>query len=274
VRESLASQERREAGETGIHTGFVELDDMLGGMRPGQLLIVAARPSMGKTAFALDLLRHAGVMQDQPVAMFSLEMSTEELGGRMACKQAGVNNYAYQRCTLDAQAMSEVQMASVTLGEAPVHIDDTAGISIMRLRARARRLAARHGIKLIVVDYLQLVTAPDYRQRREEVGAVSRGLKAIAKELGVPVVCLSQLNRQAESRDKHRPRMADLKESGDIEQDADVVMLLHREDYYHQDDPDWTPTRRGEVIVAKQRNGATGTVELAWDGPTMTFRNL
>lgn len=274
---------------TGIASGFYDLDEMLSGLQPGELLIVAARPSMGKTAFALNLAEQialAGSPHDPngpetPVAFFSMEMSRQSIVQRLLCAKSGVDSHRFRRNMLNQQEFAALAHACGDLERAPIIIDDTPGLTVMQLRAKARRMVAQYGCKCIIVDYLQLMTAPGSARdgRQNEVSAISRGVKAIARELNVPVVCLAQLNRGAEQREGHRPRMADLRESGSIEQDADVIMLLHREEYYHTQDPSWAeenPDKIGvaEVIVAKQRNGPTGVVELAWQASTTRFGNL
>lgn len=263
-----------EGQRRGIETGMIELDEMTNGLQPGDLIIIAARPSMGKTALSMQIAEWAAGTTRQPTAFFSLEMSRQQVGLRMMCHRAGVSMHAVRRNMITQDQFAQLSLSVRELSEAPLHIDDTPGLSIMQLRARARRLAARHGLKLIVVDYLQLMTAPGAESRQQEVSGLSRGLKVLARELNVPVICLSQLNRKAESRSDNRPKMSDLRESGAIEQDADVVMLLHREDYYHKGEEGYVDTGIAEVIVEKQRQGPTGVVKLVWDGPTMAFKTL
>jgi len=273
---------------TGLDTGFYELSEMTSGLQPGEMIIVAGRPSMGKTAFALNLAEqialggqpHAEHGPTTPVGIFSMEMSRQALVQRLLCAHASVDSHRFRTNRLSKQDFIELRNSCGTLSQAPIFIDDTPGLTILMLRAKARRMVAQHGVKCIMIDYLQLMGAPTASKdgRQSEVGAISRGVKALARELSVPVVCLSQLNRGPEDRTGNRPRMSDLRESGSIEQDADVVMLLHREEYYHQAEPGWAeenPDKVGvaEVIIAKQRNGPTGTVELIWDGKTTRFRN-
>ncbi len=268
--------QRAEDGRviTGIETGFFEMDEMLSGLQRGEMIIVAARPSMGKTAFALNIAEHIAATNRQPVAIFSLEMGKQQLAQRLLCSRSGVDSHKLRRNALTGEDFQEIARTIGELAEAPMYIDDTPGLTLLGLRAKARRLASQHDLKAIVIDYLQLMSAPGSESRQQEVSVISRGVKALARELNVAVVCLSQLNRSAEQREGHRPRMSDLRESGSIEQDADVVMMLHREDYYHRSSPDYTPTNTAEVIVAKQRNGPTGTVELTFHGPTTSFHNL
>lgn len=276
VEETLEVIQNAQDGRlmTGVETGFFEFDEMTNGLQPGEMIIVAARPSMGKTAFALNVAEHMAMELKQPVAVFSLEMSRQQLAQRLLCSKSGVDSHKVRRNLLSQEDLAELQYASVALSEAPMFIDDTPGLSLLALRAKARRLAARHGIKAVLIDYLQLMSAPGSESRQQEVSVLSRGIKALARELSVPVICLSQLNRAAESREGHRPRMSDLRESGSIEQDADVVCMLHREDYYHRGEEDYVETNIAEVILAKQRNGPTGTVKLTFHGGTTRFHNL
>jgi len=259
---------------TGLETGFYELDEMTNGLQNGEMIIVAARPSMGKTAFALNVAEHIAANNQKPVAVFSLEMGRQQLAQRLLCSRSTVDAHKLRRNTLSRDDFGRLAQAVGQLSEAPLYIDDTPGLTLLGLRAKARRLAARHDIAAIFVDYLQLMSAPGSESRQQEVSTISRGIKALARELSVPVVCLSQLNRQAEAREGHRPRMSDLRESGSIEQDADVVMMLHREDYYHRGEDGYEMTHVAELIIAKQRNGPTGAVKLQFDGATTRFNNL
>lgn len=273
----LESQEGRDV--TGLATGFYELDEMTSGLQDGELIIVAARPSMGKTAFAVNIAEHVAATDKKACAIFSLEMSRQQLAQRLLCSRSGVDSHRLRRNMLREDDWPRLHATVGELSEAPLYIDDTPGLTLLQLRAKARRMAARYHIKFIIIDYLQLMSSPGSESRQQEVSELSRGIKAMARDLSVPVVCLSQLNRAAESREGHRPRMSDLRESGSIEQDADVVMMLHREEYYHVNDPSWgeeNPEKKGvaEVIIAKQRNGPTGVVELTFDGATTRFNNL
>ena len=270
---------------TGLATGFYELDEMTGGLQPGEMIVLAARPSMGKTALALNLAEQIAFhgrhpRQPAPVLLFSMEMSKQAVAQRFLSAYSGVDSHLMRANRLGQQHYKRLIEAAGGLSEAPLYVDDSPVLSVMQLRAHARRLKARHGISCIIIDYLQLMSAPSSAResRQVEVSAISRGIKALARELSVPVVCLSQLNRAAESREGHRPRMSDLRESGSIEQDADVIMLLHREEYYHVGDDQWmqdNPESVGlaEVIIAKQRNGPTGAVKLTWDPNTTRFFN-
>jgi replicative DNA helicase len=257
----------------GVPTGFFDLDRLTLGMHAGDMIIVAARPSMGKTAFALNMAQRAA-LRGHAVGVFSLEMTREQVATRMLSAEARVDAQKLRRNEIDSTEFQELVAACGRLGDASIYIDDTPGLSIMALRTKARRMAAQHGVKLIVIDYLQLMSGSTRESRQQEVSEISRGVKALARELRVPVVCLSQLNRGAENRESHRPRMSDLRESGSLEQDADVVILLHREDYYHQGDHEYERTNTAQIIVAKQRNGPTDTVELVWDGATTSFRDF
>ena len=268
----LEAQEGRSV--TGIESGFYELDEMTSGLHPGEMVVLAARPSMGKTAFALNIAEQIAIDQSQPVGIFSLEMSKEQLAQRLLCSRSGVDAHKLRRNMLSGDDFALLASTVGHLSEAPLYIDDTPGMQLLGLRARARRLASRYQIKALVVDYLQLMNAPGAESRQQEVSQLSQGIKALARELSVPVICLSQLNRAAESREGHRPRMSDLRESGSIEQDADVVLMLHREDYYHRGDPDHEDSNVAELIVAKQRNGPTGTVRLQFNHETTRFNNL
>lgn len=263
-----------EKGRRGIETDFHEIDDMLNGLQNGELIIVAARPSMGKTAFAMNLVEAVAANHRLPCAVFSLEMSKQQLAQRMLCSRAAIDAQKVRKGLLSAQEFQELAAVVVELSKAPIWVDDSPGLTILELRAKARRLKRQHDIKLIMIDYMQLMDNPGPESRQQQISEISRGIKAVARELSVPVICLSQLNRASEGRDGHRPRMSDLRESGSIEQDADVVMLLHREDYYRMAEPDFMPDNIAEVIVAKQRNGPTGTVKLTFDNKTTTFRNL
>ena len=286
----MAIAEGRAAPD-GVRTGYHDLDEMLGGLQPGEMLILAARPSMGKTALALNLAEQIALgtsnpgtdrpeREAAPIGVFSLEMSKSSLVQRLLSAWSGLDSAKIRRGGLHKADYEHLDRACEALGKAPMFIDDTPGLTLLQLRARARRMVQRHKVKALVVDYLQLLTAPAAAResRQVEVSAISRGVKALARELKVPVICLSQLNRGPESRDQNRPRLSDLRESGSLEQDADVVLLLHREEYYHIGDDEWlneNPDKRGvaEIIIAKQRNGPTGTVNLTWDAQTTRFKN-
>ncbi|MEM9419597.1 MAG: replicative DNA helicase [Planctomycetota bacterium] len=277
LKETFEKLEREDGrAVTGFETGFFELDEMTNGLQSGEMVIIAARPSMGKTAFAVNIAEHMAAINKVPVAIFSLEMSKQQLAQRMLCSRSGVDSNKVRRNMLSRDDFGKLTLTVGELSEAPIYIDDTAGLTLRGLRAKARRMKQRHDIQAVFIDYLQLMSAPSAGRdgRQNEVSAISRGVKALARELEVPVVCLSQLNRAAEQREGHRPRMSDLRESGSIEQDADVIMMLHREDYYHRGDEEYEDNNIAEVIVNKQRNGPTGTVKLNFHGPTTRFLNL
>ncbi|MDD4888642.1 MAG: replicative DNA helicase [Phycisphaerae bacterium] len=263
---------------TGVATGFRELDTMSSGFQPGEMIIIAARPSMGKTALALNIAENMAADNKAPVAFFSLEMSAESLAQRLLASRAEVAGQKLRRRMLSQEEAARLAISVQSLSDAPLFIDDQPGLTVMQLRARARRLKTQRDVKAIFIDYLQLMDAPGGRDisRQQQISDISRGLKALARELKVPVIALSQLNRQAEGREGHRPRMSDLRESGSLEQDADVVLLLHREEYYHIGEGDVPEEIRGvaEVIVAKQRNGPTGTIKLQFNNQITRFRDL
>jgi replicative DNA helicase len=269
-----------EAGRriTGVETHYTELDDKTAGFQPSDLIIIAARPSMGKTAFAINIAENVAVMDQKPVAIFSLEMSKEALLRRMICSQSRVDSHKFRTGFLGKEDLAKIRNGIDALLQAPMYIDDTPGISLTELRAKARRLKRQHGLEMIVVDYLQLMsaTAPGgkrYENRTQEVSAISRGLKAIAKELRVPLVALSQLSRAPETRGTkdNEPKLSDLRESGSIEQDADVVMFIHRPEYYDRDNPDIKGD--ANLIIGKQRNGPTDTVKLTYVNQWTRFEN-
>ncbi len=269
-------QNREGKTITGVETGYRELDEITCGLQNGEMIIIAGRPSMGKTSLALNIAEHAAIHNKAPVAIFSLEMGRSQLAERILCSQSRLNSHNVHRGLLNCDQYEQLINTCGILNEAPIYIDDTGGLTPLELRAKARRLKSRFDIKLVVVDYLQLmnVGAIKAESRQQEITAISRYVKALARELNIPVVALSQLNREAENRDNHRPRMSDLRESGSLEQDADVVMLLHRDDYYKQNEPDFEPTNVAEVIIAKQRNGPTGTVRLTFLEKLTRFENL
>ncbi len=258
---------------TGVATGISYLDEMTTGFQPGDLVIIGGRPSMGKTAFALNVGEHVAVDNKEPVAVFSLEMATEQLVMRMLCSDARVNSNDVRRGRVQKEDWTKLTTSAGRLMEAPLFIDDSSNINVLEMRAKARRLKMEHGLSLIIVDYLQLMRGRANMERREqEISDITRSLKGLAKELRVPVIALSQLNRGVELRTDKRPSLADLRESGAIEQDADIIIFLYRDEVYHPDNPD----KRGkaELIVAKQRNGPTGTVKVAFQGMYTRFDNL
>ena len=257
---------------TGIPTGFADLDFMTSGMHPSDLVLIAARPSMGKTAFVLNLAQHMAFKEKKGVAIFSLEMSKEQLVNRIFSLESRVDAQHLRNGKLDDHEWEELVKAAGTIGASNLIIDDTPGISIGELRSKCRKYKMDHPLDVIIIDYLQLMSGNGKSDsRQQEISEISRSLKGLARELNVPVLALSQLSRAVEQRPDHRPMMSDLRESGAIEQDADVVMFIYREDYYNRD------TERkniSEIIIGKQRNGPVGTVELAWLPQYTMFRNL
>ncbi|HEY2585239.1 MAG TPA: replicative DNA helicase [Tepidisphaeraceae bacterium] len=261
-------------GQAGVPTGFYDLDEMLNGLQPGEMIIVAARPSMGKTAFAMNLIEHIAADARLPVAVFSLEMSKQQLAQRMLCSRGEIDAHKLRKGLLNAEEYTKLATVVGELAKAPIWVDDSPGLTPLDLRAKCRRLKLQHDIRCIMIDYMQLMDNPGPESRQQQISEISRGIKAVARELNVPVIALSQLNRASEGRDGHRPRMSDLRESGSIEQDADVICLLHREDYYRMQEPDFQPDNIAEIIIAKQRNGPTGTVKLTFLNKSTRFVNL
>jgi replicative DNA helicase len=244
------------------------------GLQNGEMIIVAGRPSMGKTSLALNIAEHLGLVEKTPLAIFSLEMGKQQLAERFLCSISGIDSQKVRRGLLSDEHYKKLADACAELSEAQIFIDDASTLTPLELRARARRLKSKHDIQCIFVDYLQLMHLGSGREsRQQEITVISRYLKSLARELDLPVVVLSQLNRSPEGREGHKPRMSDLRESGSIEQDADVVMLLHRDDYYKRDEADFEPTNTAELIIAKQRNGPTGTVKLTFMEKTTRFEN-
>lgn len=259
----------RQSRLTGLSAGFYDLDDLTCGLQPSELIIVAARPSMGKTSIVLNIVEHVGVVEKKPVVIFSLEMSAQQVAQNMLCSHARIDAHKLRMGFLDDKQWSDLSYGLGSLSEAPIFIDDTPGLTVLEIRAKARRLKAQYDIQLVAVDYLQLMESSRAENRQQEISVISRGLKSLARELKIPVIAVSQLNRSVESREGHRPRMSDLRESGSLEQDADVIALLHRDNYY---DPDKDNT--AELIIAKQRNGPTGVVKLAFLSHFMRFESL
>ena len=259
---------------TGIATGFTDLDYKLSGLHPSELIIVAARPAMGKTAFVLNIAQKAAVRDHVPTAIFSLEMSKEQLVTRMMAMEAMVDSQSIRTGDLQETDWEKIMESAGTIGRSPLIIDDTPGITIAELRSKCRRYKQIHGLDLIIIDYLQLMSGSGGRSnesRQQEISEISRSLKAIAREMEAPVIALSQLSRACEQRADHRPMLSDLRESGAIEQDADVVAFLYRDEYYF---PDTEKKNQAELIIAKQRNGPTGTVDLTWMGQYTKFGNF
>lgn len=276
--EHIQTLYERKESITGVPTGLLSLDKMLAGLQPSDLIIIAARPSMGKTAFALNLCQYAAVHANVPVGIFSLEMSKEQLVLRMLVSEAKVEAQKVRTGQLSESDWELLVSTSDRIYDIPIYIDDTPGISILELRAKARRLKQEKNLGLLVVDYLQLMSGSEKNASREqEISEISRGLKGLAKELHIPVIALSQLNRSLESRTDKRPIMSDLRESGAIEQDADVIMFIYRDVVYKRkemdEEPDLELQRKAEIIIGKQRNGPIGTVNVVFLGEYSSFVN-
>ena len=260
--EALNEQEGRLI--TGLATGYDQLDELTSGFQNGEVIVIAARPSMGKTSILLNIAEYMAVRDGHPVAIFSMEMSKEQLTQRFLGSHARFNLRQMRRGRISPEDWTNLKIAAGDLEQAPIYVDDSAILTPLQLRAKSRRLKAAHDIKCVFVDYLQLMTygGSPSASRYEQITEISRWIKALARELAIPVVCAAQLNRGPADRPTHRPRMSDLRDSGAIEQDADVVALLHREDYYHQGEEGYVPTNLTELIIAKQRNGPMGLVSL------------
>ena len=257
---------------TGVPSGFKDLDRKTAGFQNAELIIVAGRPSMGKTALCLNIAQHAAINSKIPTAIFSLEMSKEQLAIRMLCSEARVDSARLRSGFLSESDWPKLTMAAGALSDAPIFIDDSAAISVLELRAKARRLKADRGLGLVIVDYLQLMRGRSGAERREqEISEISRSLKALAKELNIPVIAISQLSRKAEDRPGRRPQLSDLRESGAIEQDADVIIFIYRDEVYN---PDSDQRGTAEVIIGKQRNGPTGKADLSFISEFTTFKDL
>ena len=253
-------------GITGTATGYADLDRMTAGLQPADMIVLAARPSMGKTALAMNIVQNVALLKKAPVAVFSLEMSAQALAMRMLCSVGKVDAQRLRTGNLQDSDWPRLQRATAQLSEAPIYIDDTSGLTALEMRAKSRRLKSEHELGLIVVDYLQLMQGRGGSESRvQEISEISRSLKAMAKELDVPVLALSQLNRSLEHRDDRRPQLSDLRESGAIEQDADLILFIYRDEVYNKSE---TNKNRGiaEIIIGKQRNGPTGTVKLSFLG--------
>ena len=257
---------------TGIPTGFIDLDYKTAGFQPSDLILVAARPSMGKTALVLNIAQHMAFREDVTVAVFSLEMSKEQLVNRLLSLESRVDSQSIRTGNLTDEDWSKLIEGAGVIGKSHLIIDDTPGISVTELRSKCRKFKMEHNLGIIIIDYLQLMTGSKHSEsRQQEISDISRSLKAVARELNVPVVALSQLSRAVEQRPDHRPMLSDLRESGAIEQDADVVMFIYRDDYYNKDT---AKPNVAEIIIAKQRNGAIGTIELAWLPQYTKFANM
>ena len=258
---------------TGIPTGFYQLDAKTSGLQNSDLILIAARPAMGKSAFAVNIASNAAIRHGIPTVLFSLEMSKEQVANRILCGEAMVNSEKIRTGKIEEDDWTKLAGALGPISEAPIYIDDTPGISVTEIRTKCRKLKLEKNIGLVVVDYLQLIKASGKNNGREqEIAEISRSLKILAKELNVPVIALSQLSRAPEQRkEDHRPILSDLRESGSIEQDADIVIFLYRDDYYNENSEE---KNVAEIIIAKQRGGSTGTIKLAWLGEYTKFANL
>ena len=259
---------------TGIESGFTDLDFKTAGFHPSDLILIAARPSMGKTALALNIVSHAAIHKKVPCAIFSLEMSKEQLANRLIASESRVDAGRLRNGQLNPEDWQAIAEVMGPISQAPIFIDDTPGITMPQLRSKCRKLKLEHGLELIVVDYLQLMAGSGsgrYDSRQQEISEISRSLKALAREMNAPVIALSQLSRAPETRADHRPILSDLRESGAIEQDADLVCFIYRDEYYN---PDTEEVGVAEIIIAKQRNGATGTIKLGYHGSNVRFVNL
>jgi len=277
VKESFATIEKlfkKKEAVTGVPSGFKELDRMTAGFQPSDLIIIAGRPSMGKTAFCLDVAEYAAIGNKIPVAIFSLEMSKEQLVIRMLCSQANVEGTRLRTGYLNESDWPKLTIAAGNLSDAPIYIDDTAALSALELRAKARRLKSEHGLGMVIVDYLQLMKGrARVESRQQEISEISRSLKALAKELNIPVIAVSQLSRKTEERTGNRPQLSDLRESGAIEQDADLILFIYRDEVYNRSEDN--PNRgKAEVIIGKQRNGPIGKIDLAFLDKFTTFKDL
>jgi replicative DNA helicase len=266
---------KTKSNVTGIPTGFTDLDNTLAGLQPADMILIAARPSMGKTALALNMAEYEAFHENRCVAIFSLEMSKEQLVNRLISMESHVDAQKIRTGNLENAEWTELLYSANTIGESRLIIDDTPAITVAELRTKCRKYKAEQGLEAVFIDYLQLMTGSGSKSssdsRQQEVSEISRQLKSLARELKVPIVALSQLSRAAESRPNHRPMLSDLRESGAIEQDADVVMFIYRDDYYN---PDTDKKGIAEIIIAKQRNGPVGTVELSWQAQYTKFGNL
>lgn len=276
VMKKIDAASRTRGRVTGLETGFMDLDYKTSGLQPSDLVLIAARPSMGKTAFVLNLAQHMAFKKDLAVAIFSLEMSREQLVNRMLSLESHVDAQKIRTGRLNDEEWMNLVEGSASIANSRLYIDDTPGISLASMRSKCRKLKMEHDIKIVIIDYLQLMSGDsgsNASSRQQEISDISRGLKALARELNVPVVALSQLSRAVEQRPDHRPMLSDLRESGAIEQDADVVMFLYREGYYNRDLSE-AEQRVAEVIIAKQRNGPIGTVNLLWMPELTKFTDM
>ncbi|WP_278600452.1 replicative DNA helicase, partial [Clostridium tertium] len=257
---------------TGVGSGIRDLDAKTSGFQKGDMVLIAARPSMGKTTFSLNIAENAALREGKSVVIFSLEMPKEQLAYKLLCSEANVDMLKLRTGNLDDDDWERIARATGPLSKAKIYIDDTAGLSVMEMRSKCRKIKMEHGIDMILIDYLQLMSgSAGSESRQQEVSEISRSIKALAKEMECPIIALSQLSRAPEQRADHRPMLSDLRESGSIEQDADVVMFLYRDEYYNKETEE---KNIGECIIAKQRNGPVGTVKMAWIGSQSKFANL
>jgi replicative DNA helicase len=271
VIDQIEAASKQNSRVTGVPTGFIDLDNMLTGLHGSELILVADRPAMGKTAFVLNIAHHVAVKKKIPVAIFSLEMSKEQLVTRMIALDSLVNSQKIQTGQLVDDEWDKIMESTDSIGDAPIYVDDNSAISVADLRSKCRKLKQNNGLGLIIIDYLQLMSTNKHVESRQQfISDTSRALKVLARELDVPVIALSQLNRAVDSRPDHKPVLADLRESGAIEQDADVVMFIYRDDYYN---PDTEKKGIAEIIIAKQRKGSTGSVDLVWLQDYTKFAN-
>ncbi len=276
IRDAVAklAQQLEEGSDsicTGLPSGFNKLDELTTGFHGGELIIVAARPSMGKTAWGLNVAEHLAMVEKKSVAFFSMEMGCDQIAQRLMCSHAGIDAQRLRRRMLNDDEMFRVVNAREDFREAKFYVDDTPGTTAMELRASARRMRNKYGIEIVFVDYLQLMHNPGSNNRQEEISTISRSLKSLGRELGIPIVAMAQLNRMSEGRQDKRPIMSDLRESGAIEQDADVILLIHREEYYSPEDE--SVHGLAELILAKQRNGPTGSIQLQFNKKLTRFSN-
>ena len=269
----IEAASRIKGSVTGLSTGFTDLDNRTAGLQPADFILIAARPSMGKTALVLNIAEHASLRENRCIGIFSLEMSKEQLVNRIIAMQSHVDAQKIRTGDLTETEWAEIIESAERIGESRLIIDDTPAISVPELRSKCRKYKLEFGLEMVIIDYLQLMSGSGRSgdSRQQEISDISRSLKALARELNVPVVALSQLSRAVESRPNHRPMLSDLRESGAIEQDADLVMFIYRDDYYNEDSE-----KKGiaEIIIAKQRNGPIGTVELSWQPQLTKFANL
>ncbi|MFB3065988.1 MAG: replicative DNA helicase [Planctomycetota bacterium] len=267
----IAATQASKGALTGLATGFLRLDELTAGLHGGELIIVAGRPAMGKTTFANCIAKNVALHQNKTVAIFSMEVNAKQVVTNLLCSEAKVDALALRRGLLEAEQEAQLANAASRLEQTPIYIDDFSNTNVLQLRAKARRIKQKYGLGLLIVDYVQLLETVSMDNRQQEMAQISRGLKATARELDVPLIAVSQLNRAVDQREDRRPRMSDLRESGALEQDADLILFIYRDEYYH---PEKEQSRNlAEVIIAKQRNGPTGKVDLRFSGQYLRFDN-